>query len=156
MNVYKFQSYGTGNPIETRQYSYDETTIYEERNGVTRSAPITPEQVRQLSGMFFNDFIGPAYVLTDACEAAGISQEPEAQPALVDLLDAFIENVDMYPKAYPDVMTFEQFDNALDDYRYACDDLFFAPRTAEDVRECYEKYREQRLAEEVLNEKGAA
>lgn len=156
MNVHKFESYGTGNTIETRQYSYDETTIYEERNGVTHSAPITPEQVRQLNHMFFNDFIGPAYVFSDACKAAGISREPELEPALLDLLDAFINNVDMYPQAYPHVMTFEQFDSALDEYQYACDDLFFSPCTAEDVRECYEKYREQRLAEEVLNEKGAA
>lgn len=62
----RFQSFGTGNPIVSIQYSYDGSFIYEKYGRVTTKAEITAEQHAELRSLHPDETIRAAYIFSNA------------------------------------------------------------------------------------------
>lgn len=70
----RFQSFGTGSPVVTIEYSFDENFVYEKCGRVTTKAQISADQFTLLDGLSFSDSLEAAKIFSDASH--GISSAP--------------------------------------------------------------------------------
>jgi hypothetical protein len=61
------------------QYSYDEKFIYQDRNHKVTSRRLTYEQILELDGMHFNDFVGPIRVFDEALHVSAAEYSGEEE-----------------------------------------------------------------------------
>lgn len=164
-----FQSFGTGRPVASMQYSYNRDTLQMNKKcgRTVTTVSITSDELHSLENMQFNDFIGPTYIFADATarvkscddeEDAYSYQTPlshlrrqrmtSCTETLAESREAFFEELDFYPM--PAGAGFTEFGARCSAYAdafaiYGCSanavNGYFRPPGARSLRRWFRQYQ---------------